>query len=306
MIEPRSDYSQVSVTAKTVKEGRTRLYVSVSPEKGRSRVHISGNITADDEGRGYWRRIDNPPNFAGDIFRRIIIESGVAIKGRVRTGKTPKQTPILAAQNSLRLAELVNRVNKHSNNFMAQQIALTIGAKTYGAPGTWDKADRAIESFLYQEVGIPKGAYELNNASGLHNINRMTPRQLAKILTYMHNRPKLRPEYVTSMAVAAGSGTLESRMEDGDAAGVLRAKTGTLSSASALSGYVTTRDGVVLAFSFLINNYRVPIEHVWDAQDRIGNTLAAADIGCDATPPDTGLGGYNKTPPARAFRVSAP
>ena len=103
-----------------------------------------------------------------------------------------------------------------------------------GPPGTWDKAQKAVGRFLEGRVGLAPSSYTLGNASGLHDVNRMTPRQLVQVLEYMWHQPALGPEYIASMAVASGSGTLSDRMRDSDATGLLRAKTGTLSIASAL------------------------------------------------------------------------
>ncbi len=66
-------------------------------------------------------------------------------------------------------------------------------------------------------------------------------------------------------------------MMGGPAAHLLRAKTGTLTQASALSGYVTTRGGVPLVFSMLVNHYR-HISEVWAAQDHFAEALARLDL----------------------------
>ena len=76
------------------------------------------------------------------------------------------------------------------------------------------------------------------------------------------------------MAVAGGVGTLKSRMLEGSAHQILRAKTGTLSIASALSGYVTTQSGELLAFSMLVNHFQHGIQPIWKMQDALGETLS--------------------------------
>jgi D-alanyl-D-alanine carboxypeptidase/D-alanyl-D-alanine-endopeptidase (penicillin-binding protein 4) len=78
------------------------------------------------------------------------------------------------------------------------------------------------------------------------------------------------------MAVAGSSGTLKDRMREADAQYYLRGKTGTLSVASALSGYVVNKDGHDLVFSCLINNYRSTLAEIWSWQDKLGNILAGS------------------------------
>jgi D-alanyl-D-alanine carboxypeptidase/D-alanyl-D-alanine-endopeptidase (penicillin-binding protein 4) len=65
-------------------------------------------------------------------------------------------------------------------------------------------------------------------------------------------------------------------MRQAEAQYYLRGKTGTLSSASALSGYVVNKDGEDLVFAFIVNHYRSPLADVWDLQDKLGNLLAGS------------------------------
>jgi D-alanyl-D-alanine carboxypeptidase/D-alanyl-D-alanine-endopeptidase (penicillin-binding protein 4) len=277
MLEPLSGYATVQGQVRTVATGRSSISVEVVPQGGRSVVKLSGRIQQNDPGRGYWRRIDEPPLFAGEVLRSALGQVGVSVRGKVRRGALPPESPQLLSLTSPRLAELIGPLNKYSNNFMATQVAFAIGAKRFGAPGTWEKARQALDEFLTGEVGLAKGSYTLNNASGLHDVNRLTPRQMVQVLGYMYGQPQLYPEFIGSLAVAAGSGTLQDRMADTHAAHLLRAKTGTLSMASALSGYVTAKSGEPLAFSIIVNGYQ-SIEGVWAAQDRFGSALAGTHL----------------------------
>jgi D-alanyl-D-alanine carboxypeptidase/D-alanyl-D-alanine-endopeptidase (penicillin-binding protein 4) len=276
-VEPGSAYASVEGSIATVSRGRTWVEVEIEPRGNRSVVKVSGRIALDDAGRGYWRRVDNPTRFSGEVFRALLKQVGVGVRGRVVEGIVPNDAERLVALASPRLAEMAQKVNKHSNNFMAAQIARVLGAEVYGPPGTWEKGRQAIEAFLADEVGIERNSYILGNASGLHDVNRFTPRQMVRILEHMARRPSLKPEFVASLAVAGGAGTLSERMGE-SSAGLLRAKTGTLSSASALSGYVTCRSGEALAFSIIVNDYQVSIQEVWRVQDDLGALLAEVDF----------------------------
>ncbi|MEE8409418.1 MAG: D-alanyl-D-alanine carboxypeptidase/D-alanyl-D-alanine-endopeptidase [Myxococcota bacterium] len=278
LIDPISRYAKVKGTVTTVARRRSIIDVNIEPHNDRSIVKVSGRISIKSNGRGYWRRVDNPPVFSGEVLKAMLRQVGIGVKGRVKVGVVPEDAERLVSLSSPRLADLVGRVNKHSNNFMAAQIARTLGAEVYGAPGTWAKGRRAIEAFLADEVGIERGTYMLGNASGLHDVNRLSPRQVYQILAYVYAQPHIRPEFVASLAVAGGAGTLSDRMADTDAVSLLRAKTGTLSTASALSGYVTCASGEVVIFSIIVNGYTVSIHDVWKAQDELGAMLAGLDF----------------------------
>jgi D-alanyl-D-alanine carboxypeptidase len=81
-------------------------------------------------------------------------------------------------------------------------------------------------------------------------------------------------EYIGSLAVAGRDGTLRDRMTDSPAADDVRAKTGTLANASALSGYVTTKSGRALAFSCLFDNTPRKGWRYRDVQDELVIRLA--------------------------------
>jgi D-alanyl-D-alanine carboxypeptidase/D-alanyl-D-alanine-endopeptidase (penicillin-binding protein 4) len=287
LLDPPSGYAAVQGQVQTTARGRGSVRVEVEqncspaapgadPSCGNDEVRVAGHLQVDAVPRAFWRRINQPEQFAGEVFKTALTQVGIEVPGRVRQGVLdPATAPTkLVAYVSPRLAELVGPLNKYSNNFMAAQIAMALGAHIYGAPGTWEKGKKAIEAFLTEQVGLVPGSYTLGNAAGLHDVNSFTAAQMVQLLHYMHTQPQLWPEFVNSLAVAGGLGTLQDRMAAGPAAGILRAKTGTLAGACALSGYVTDRSGEPLAFSFLVNGFH-SLSGVWRAQDRLGNALAS-------------------------------
>ncbi len=283
LIDPPSRYAQVEGAVTMTSQGRTYVNVDVVPSGDRSVVRVSGRMNVNESGRGYWRRIDNPPVFFGEVLRTSLEQVGVKVSGRVKTGKLKAGLERLLSSPSPRLAEIVTLLNKSSNNFMAEQVALTLGASVSGAPGNWQKAQAALGRFLEKDVGLKPGSYQLQNGSGLHDVNRFTPRQMVQVLEHMFRQPGVLPEFIASLAVAGGSGTLTDRMTKTEAAHLLRAKTGTLSKASALSGYVTVKSGETIAFSIIVNDYHTSISNVWEVQDHVGAMLAALDFAAKRT-----------------------
>jgi len=90
----------------------------------------------------------------------------------------------------------------------------------------------------------------------------------------VYQQPRIFPIFYNSLPLASVDGTLAKRMTTYPAACNVRAKTGTLNGVSCLSGYVLTRDGEMLAFSILMQNYITPVAYYHQVQDSIASLLA--------------------------------
>jgi D-alanyl-D-alanine carboxypeptidase/D-alanyl-D-alanine-endopeptidase (penicillin-binding protein 4) len=140
-----------------------------------------------------------------------------------------------------------------------------------GSRGT-TAAGVGVVTGLLAQAGVPLDGVRLVDGSGLSLLDRLTPAALASLLSTMWNDVEVRLELVSSLPLAGRTGTLHDRMRAGAATGVVRAKTGTTSNASALSGYAGDR----YVFSILQNGW--PISWSWArlAQDRFATVLAAS------------------------------
>lgn len=255
---------------------RTRLWFGTSrTEDNGVQVTVRGSIALDDAyGRTLRRRIHAPTRFAGETLEHLLGLRGIKLKGKVVRGVMDEDSTVpVAVQFSPPLAEVLSTLNKYSNNFIAEQVLKTLAAELEEPPGTWAKGKKVLERFM-ADVGVSSGSCVLGNGSGLNDVNRLTPAQITQVLQAMHQRFEVAPEYIASLAVAGSSGTIYGRFEDSPAVSRLRAKTGSLTGVSALSGYVATRDDEVLAFSVMMNDYDGRARTMWQIQDRIGIALA--------------------------------
>jgi D-alanyl-D-alanine carboxypeptidase/D-alanyl-D-alanine-endopeptidase (penicillin-binding protein 4) len=91
----------------------------------------------------------------------------------------------------------------------------------------------------------------------------------------MAKRNSIYPLFYESLPIAGIDGTLQQRMKGTPAEGNLRAKTGTISAVSSLSGYVRTLDDEQLVFSMFMQNFIYPTRLYQQAQDKIGALLAS-------------------------------
>jgi PBP4 family serine-type D-alanyl-D-alanine carboxypeptidase len=161
-------------------------------------------------------------------------------------------------------------MDRVSDNFVAEMLLKELGA-VQGSRGTTAQGVGVVTGLLAQ-AGVPMDGVRIVDGSGLSLLDRMTASALVALLSAMWNDPAVRFELLAALPVAGRSGTLDDRMRTGPATGVVRAKTGTTSNASALSGFVGDR----YVFSVLQNGY--PVSWTWAriAQDRFAAVLAAS------------------------------
>lgn len=285
VVEPGSDYLVVDNQAVTTgARSRSRIVASSDPQGSRQRVAVRGRIAYGRDRVVTYRRISHPPLFAAHTFREVLAEQEIGLKGRVMLGATPERLKPVLTDWSEPLPLLVHRLNKWSQNHMAEMLLKTLGAETYGAPGTWAKGISAVEAFLAEEVGIPRGSLVLRNGSGLNDTNRASARQIAKVLEWAWKESTVAPELMASLPIAGIDGTTRNRLVGTLGEGRVRAKTGTLQNVTALSGYATAQNGKNYAFSILVNDYPGRLSSVLPGVDAIGAAVASAGAvgGADA------------------------
>jgi serine-type D-Ala-D-Ala carboxypeptidase/endopeptidase (penicillin-binding protein 4) len=120
-------------------------------------------------------------------------------------------------------------------------------------------------------VGAAPGAVFAADGSGLSILDHVTPRSLVQLLGYADHAP-WSDAFHTSLPIAGQSELLRHRMRSTPAQGNLHAKTGTTNSVISLGGYVTSKNGEMLAFAFIYNG-----GDRWNAKstiDAMGATLA--------------------------------
>ncbi|MCT4354546.1 D-alanyl-D-alanine carboxypeptidase/D-alanyl-D-alanine-endopeptidase [Streptomyces sp. Je 1-79] len=181
----------------------------------------------------------------------------------------------LARTESAPLSDLVERTLTHSDNDLAEALARQT-ALARKQPASFTGAGKAVRAEL-ASLGLPTAGTRFADGSGLSRDNRLSAALLTGLLTRAADptRPALRP-VLTGLPVGGFSGTLEGRFDTGTAttgAGLVRAKTGTLTGVNTLAGTVVTADGRLLAFAFLAGRTPSPYT-AQPALDRLSAALA--------------------------------
>jgi len=241
-------------------------------------LEITGSIALDDKGYTGGLGISRPALLFAYLLRASLSQHGVNVKGKTRTIdarpaagfviqplKSPDVSPgsarvEIASLQSVPFSAVAAQTLKPSQNLYTEIILRTLGTVVPPAVNT-PNIDRTSESdglevvktFL-REAGINPASLVLSDGSGLSRNDMITAEATIQLLTYMH-RHRYASVFRDALPIAGVDGTLRNRFKGTPAENNLRAKTGTLSSANSLSGYVRDAAGEELAFSIMVNNY---------------------------------------------------
>jgi serine-type D-Ala-D-Ala carboxypeptidase/endopeptidase (penicillin-binding protein 4) len=216
------------------------------------------------------RTVDDPALAAAVAFKAALEARGVDVVQGPKVGRKPADAVRLTGVRSASLSLLVRRMNKQSDNFYAEMLLKHLGAKMRRA-GTTYQGSLVVRTVLKRR-GVPLTGVRLADGSGLSLYDRLTARALAALLISAWSDAAVKAPFVASLPLAGVDGTLEDRLRSEPAYRTVRAKTGTTTTASSLSGYVGSR----YVFSIIQNGRPIPWWYARRAQDRFAQILAGA------------------------------
>jgi D-alanyl-D-alanine carboxypeptidase/D-alanyl-D-alanine-endopeptidase (penicillin-binding protein 4) len=270
---PGMDLVAITVTARTAPgPARTRLTyqaVTTTDAAGHPRIALTIGGTV---GRGSATRYTlvtrERTATAAYTLRAALRAHGVAIAGELKIAELPAYVasatatsglPIeLGRHDSARLADIIARVNKWSINWLADRVIMTAAALVKREPPSMELALGAMYDWLDRHPHIARTDLVVDTGSGLSYRTRITPHELVSILRsaagFAPNSDAAQSRaWLDSLSVGGTDGTLSSRFRTADVRGRLRGKTGTLSTAIALSGVLDVDPRRPLAFSLITN-----------------------------------------------------
>jgi D-alanyl-D-alanine carboxypeptidase/D-alanyl-D-alanine-endopeptidase (penicillin-binding protein 4) len=197
-------------------------------------------------------RVLHPAVFAAQQFVGALKAAHVKIAPHTKIGAavTPASAKKLTLVHSPRMATLVKLTNTPSDNFFAETLIKDIGAR-FGGGGTTVAGASVVRSELASEFGIHP---RLDDGSGLSRSDFTSPRDVVTLLGKLADNSA----FVSSLAVAGQTGTLQTEMRGTVAEGRCQGKTGTLHDVANLAGYCQAADGHTLAFAFMMNGVSDP------------------------------------------------
>lgn len=243
----------------------------------RNVVRITGSVRAGDSVAFNVAHRD-PSGAYLDALTAALEARGIAV-GSTSSSPTEGSAPNGGGKDTLYvlqsppLREILPVFEKPSQNQIGEILLRTLGLEATGE-GTPAAGRRVVEEQLVA-WGADTAGFAVRDGSGLSRHDYVSPETIVRVLDAMRRHPEFRVFY-DALPIAGVDGTIRSRMRDTPAQNNLRAKTGTVDKARALSGYVTTADGRLLIFSTIANNHTVPNRFVERVQDMMGARLAAS------------------------------
>jgi D-alanyl-D-alanine carboxypeptidase/D-alanyl-D-alanine-endopeptidase (penicillin-binding protein 4) len=214
-------------------------------------------------------KLDNPALSAATEFTNTLQNNGISVSGAPKVGTAPQELSVIAKVDSLPLRDIIAEMLTNSDNNTAELLVKELGFATSGV-GSREAGLEVMKAKLV-EWGIPLDALTFVDGSGLDRGNRLTCSALSALLA----RDGGFGPVGTGMAIAGKTGTLRDVLGDSLGAGKLRGKTGTLTGAKSLSGFVPYAADQASTFSLIINganaSNQTTYRPIWNAlSDALG------------------------------------
>lgn len=253
---------------------KTKKTLAVRPAgqapDGRPVFEVTGRVPLGGaENTDHRFHVRQPAAFVAWSLREALSREGIAVRGRENgSGAVPPGAAKLASCTSPPLNELLKGLNRYSNNFMAEMLLRAMAGRIMGLPGSAEKGLVVIDNNLTQ-LGVPPATCGINlhSGSGLSRVCRVSPDAFIKVLTAVYADPALAPDFLASLAVNGGEGTLRNRLKRAPV--VVRGKTGTLANVVSFAGYVTDESGTTWAATVILND----VTNLWAAREAVDTFL---------------------------------
>jgi D-alanyl-D-alanine carboxypeptidase/D-alanyl-D-alanine-endopeptidase (penicillin-binding protein 4) len=250
----------------SVVQGRCRGYqrgITITPNHAVDHMVMTGEFPSGCNSYEMGRTALSHNQFAYGLFKSIWKESGGEFSGSYWNVIKPEHAKPLFVFDSWPLSDIITKVNKHSNNVMARQLLLTLGAEKFAVPGT-EEGGRLVVAKWLQDRQMDPTELMLDNGAGLSRDARISAEFLGQILRYAWKSPFM-PEFLSSLSLPGLDGTLARRFRDDPLTGKAHMKTGSLDHVAAIAGYLQARSGnryAIVALQNYTDVHRGPGEEV--------------------------------------------
>ncbi len=184
--------------------------------------------------------------YVGELIRAFQKQENIAGEGTIALRKIPENLkPFYNHRSSKTLEDIIGPLMLYSNNFIANQLFLTLGTNTYGYPATWKKSMQVMAGYLQNKYNLSQKEIKIIEGSGLSRKNRVSPHAMMQLLDSFKPYAKILPQ------------------EDGKLL-----KSGTLKGVYSYAGYFMKNERLD-SFVLLLNQGKNNRDRVLDVLERI-------------------------------------
>ena len=260
-----------NLKVKKVNKRKEKINITLKEKNDEYILSITG-IMRPGRIKYYSISIKEPAIYLGKCFKTILQDIGISLKGKVVKGLLPTKYNEIYV-HSIKIDSLIKVINKHSNNFCADHLLKILGAELISVPGTSKNGANAIQNFL-KENGIDSSHYNIYDGSGLSKKNKLSTYCISQILYNNTLNNDVFNVFSNSLSIAGIDGTLKHRMNELTNPQNVRGKSGTLSNACTLAGYINTNENELLIYAIFINNFKSNQYEIRKIQDKIVSLLS--------------------------------
>lgn len=238
-----------------------------------NRIFVRGTVAATSQTLVYFFNVWKPELYMATLVKEVLARNGLKVNGKIREAEGSYQmTKIYEFQHAY--AKLINQLNKKSDNLYTEMVLLALGGISRQKNISFNDGKKYLDSLVVR-VGRKPGDYRFADGSGVSRYNVVSADLLTAILNYLYEKNGENFSiFFNSLPIGGVDGTLAGRMKSGLAYNNVRAKTGSLSGVSSLSGYLKAASGDMISFSILMQNFTGSAATARSYQDRICELIA--------------------------------
>ncbi len=216
-----------------------------------STVFLTGKLSKRCGKRTICKVISMPHRAFYYALKEKLLDKGIKVTGTLKLKKVPKKAKYIFSHYSEPLESVISTLAKKSDNLMARQLFLTLGATSFSPPSTLYKSRKAVENTLGKYHILEKGT-RVENGSGLSRSARITAKSLANLLkhAYIHYGQR----WMNTLSIAGIDGTIHNRFKYSSVFGRAWMKTGTIKGVKNIAGYVEGASGQRYVVVVLVND----------------------------------------------------
>ena len=244
--------NKLRIVGGSCRRGRSWPRVHIKTDSSsRSTVFLTGKLSRHCGTRKICKVISMPHRAFYFALKEKLLDRGVKVTGTLKLKKVPKKAKYLFSHYSEPLESVISTIAKKSDNLMARQLFLTLGATSFSPPSTLYKSRKAVERTL-KKYHILEGTTHIENGSGLSRSARITAKSLANLLEHAYRHYGQR--WMNTLSIAGIDGTIHNRFKYSTVFGRAWMKTGTIKGVKNIAGYVEGASGQRYIVVVLVND----------------------------------------------------